>query len=142
MEFKYISCSYLSCSPSFLARPTFIQIHLMFLFIGINRLGISKKKLFKYISCSYLSLYGQSSWLHCSYSNTSHVLIYPRRSTILSRFVFNSNTSHVLIYQTDQAGHTGRTDIQIHLMFLFIRFFVQLQITVFQFKYISCSYLS
>ncbi len=55
LQFKYISCSYLSLLRMLKHLNLLIQIHLMFLFIydtyALSFLDIE----FKYISCSYLS---------------------------------------------------------------------------------------
>ncbi len=55
VEFKYISCSYLSTNKAIAGASTAIQIHLMFLFIDRWRLLLPADLVFKYISCSYLS---------------------------------------------------------------------------------------
>ena len=75
---------------------------------------------FKYISCSYLSYSLPISYYYVNNPNTSHVLIYLRIFSILVSFV----------------------PIQIHLMFLFILEYFLYWCLLFQFKYISCSYLS
>ena len=76
-----------------------IQIHLMFLFIRYWCSKGLKTPEFKYISCSYLSL-------TCHLHYTTH-----------------SNTSHVLIYRGRGYCCNWFSDIQIHLMFLFIKIF-------------------
>ena len=93
----------------------------MFLFINVFSAQISYiSTSFKYISCSYLS--------------SSHFPMF----IILN----NSNTSHVLIYQSTHHRTALLPAIQIHLMFLFIGFFVPASLDFVKFKYISCSYLS
>ena len=99
----------------------YIQIHLMFLFIGNRKKQFSHLLKFKYISCSYLSARLILRPVTKQYSNTSHVLIYHKngdiktwnnplfkyiscsylsnRHSITIRFYGYSNTSHVLIYQ-------------------------------------------
>ena len=140
-----------------------IQIHLMFLFIarGIcrGRRGLS----FKYISCSYLSYYAILKYILHNNSNTSHVLIYRETGpgealflifkyiscsylSELSRFRWKKSFQFKYIscsYLSFFASTiTVPTDIQIHLMFLFI-FPLSDRIAADQtFKYISCSYLS
>ena len=119
--FKYISCSYLSfcrhISPSLSHR-------------------------FKYISCSYLSILKFIVKGQEINSNTSHVLIYLSRSMLLTMFGTNSNTSHVLIYPRRFSTAASTSAIQIHLMFLFIVTKSGGTVRAFEFKYISCSYLS
>ena len=163
-RFKYISCSYLSCSRG-----------------GFFILIFS----FKYISCSYLSNFAKKVWWKHRDSNTSHVLIYhmylifylyritiqihlmflfifvfkrPFITTINSNtshvliyhctklhkiiFVKNSNTSHVLIYlyvqisRTMNSFNSNTSHVLIYQQTAVARF------TLAVFKYISCSYLS
>ena len=81
-----------------------IQIHLMFLFIKYFKNGDSIMK----------------------YSNTSHVLIYQLKVITMIQAEYNSNTSHVLIYPYLLGINSRDGQIQIHLMFLFIRVLKQL----------------
>ena len=99
-----------------------IQIHLMLLFIGktgdqtgneiadsntshvivylVECCFVDSKTEFKYISCYCLSAF---LWLldnYCIYSNTSHVIVYPRNLHKLHQFFRYSNTSHVIVYLT------------------------------------------
>ena len=63
------------------------------------RSAVSRQKKFKYISCSYLSAQKTMDRIARGYSNTSHVLIY------------QIGADRKLLY----------CQIQIHLMFLFIK---------------------
>ena len=97
---------------------------------------------FKYISCYYLSLLSLQDIWRKMYSNTSHVIIYrlldtdyewdgeefkyiscyylsKKKKTTNSRQSY-SNTSHVIIYQCLAMFVLYISDIQIHLMLLFI----------------------
>ena len=143
-SFKYISCSYLSssgwitftrCADSntslvliyhqnnqFCKVGYIIQIHLMFLFILLEKLGIHLGLTFKYISCSYLSVVAKTicimakpfKYISCSYlSNTQSRNVYG---------MADSNTSHVLIYPDAYERVKRLSTIQIHLMFLFIEY--------------------
>ena len=99
-SFKYISCSYLSYSLPFRTGSSAIQIHLMFLFISALHSG---------------------GVVAVNHSNTSHVLIYPKKISSGRMLPQDSNTSHVLIYLKG-------IDVSYHNGIIF--------------KYISCSYLS
>ena len=92
----------------------------MFLFIFISRFNILNFQLFKYISCSYLSKELEKATEQIKNSNTSHVLIYPKKTLEIQSKKINSNTSHVLIYHEC----------------------LEYEIEIEEFKYISCSYLS
>ena len=99
--FKYISCYCLSISSLIFPQFTWIQIHLMLLFIRLNRHLLSVLR----------------------YSNTSHVIVYRCRSEpgcsdsviqihLMLLFIgskdtqhvrtSNSNTSHVIVYQLSE----------------------------------------
>ena len=118
-----------------------IQIHLMFLFIKQAGNSIPVPILFKYISCSYLSHSYCYLITIVHHSNTSHVLIYLFLLFLkLDFFQFKYiSCSYLSLF----AVHAGKfSDIQIHLMFLFITCSIFCFQNICKFKYISCSYLS
>ena len=78
IEFKYISCSYLSKG---------------------SRTYQKKGEVFKYISCSYLSDAAEVACGAPDRLNTSHVLIYRRKEPVNVIPNNRLNTSHVLIYR-------------------------------------------
>ena len=120
----------------------YIQIHLMFLFIGSQSRNTRPVHQFKYISCSYLSDTGENyeytetifKYISCSYLSDvpTDVWRHGRAIQIHLMFLFiaislryfksssDSNTSHVLIYLICALVFVVSPIIQIHLMFLFI----------------------
>ena len=95
--FKYISCYCLSGQA-----PRTSIFCLQFKYISCYCLSImysdfrKEVRIFKYISCYCLSrkeLEGKGSLL---YSNTSHVIVYPRSAVLNGCMWYNSNTSQVV----------------------------------------------
>ena len=121
VEFKYISCSYLSW-----LLPTMQT--------SITNSNTSHVLIYRCLTFSFNS--------DNSYSNTSHVLIYPLVADAKAPKFTDSNTSHVLIYRFSLTARPQANGIQIHLMFLFINKQQELSENMRKFKYISCSYLS
>ena len=120
-KFKYISCSYLSCSP-----PPLAQVISRFKYISCSYLSILKGYwtfywiIFKYISCSYLSRFPRELLNGARNSNTSHVLIYLNATVLLfCSFTFKYISCSYLSVLIHCQGTAGS-----------------------KFKYISCSYLS
>ena len=97
-KFKYISCYCLSRSRKVISGERIIQIHLMLLFIGFN----------KSLAGTYTD------------SNTSHVIVYRYCYFPMASHIQDSNTSHVIVYLGSKEVYYVYTEIQIHLMLLFI----------------------
>ena len=118
--FKYISCSYLSFRLFKVCQLIiFIQIHLMFLFIlfTFSNFGCSCS-----IQIHLMFLFidiGNILYVVFRHSNTSHVLIYRYvMFAFLSCHSFKYISCSYLSWHTDD--RLLQTNIQIHLMFLFI----------------------
>ena len=143
MEFKYISCSYLSeyALSGIDASLEFKYISCSYLSSLFHQQCVYRQS-FKYISCSYLSDFALYFLLGASNLNTSHVLIYLELLSMEQRGILHLNTSHVLIYLL--------TTLATSLSFIYLNtshvLIYQPSIYHFRlckkFKYISCSYLS
>ena len=75
-------------------------------------------------------------------SNTSHVIVYPVRTSRFIPSLRHSNTSHVIVYQWKMYQEGEVHLIQIHLMLLFILPGLHPATLKGVFKYISCYCLS
>ena len=143
LEFKYISCSYLSrmiltnywfCLLFKYISCSYLSYHRSVFVYIVNHLNTSHVLIYLAVKTSYIKLK--------IYLNTSHVLIYPGFISSKHQTCFNLNTSHVLIYQYNKLIqsfpwwylNTSHVLIyrRIHLRSVYLH----------EFKYISCSYLS
>ena len=111
IQFKYISCSYLSnieVINSFLSKNLNTSHVLIYQEVEDKRVTLLK---FKYISCSYLSGYKMSGtgyvdrfkYISCSYLSIHTSIIHYLQNHL--------NTSHVLIYQSRENGKIAETVI-------------------------------
>ncbi len=162
--FKYIPCSCLSRRIHKLKiQGTTIQIHPMFLFISYPHNAFPASATIQIHPMFLFICMRISPSRRQTYSNTSHVPVYPNFKKPLFRRVVNSNTSHVPVYQTSRKSYRNHpgfkyipcsclscgcvtasifTGIQIHPMFLFISIRICGARRGKLFKYIPCSCLS
>ena len=97
-----------------------VSIHLMLLFITVCLAVKGPTSGFQYISCYSLSIYGRHLHTQKNRFNTSHVTLYP-----------------------GAPGHcTGKVQVSIHLMLLFIVIKIAKNEIGYLFQYISCYSLS
>ena len=117
-----------------------IQIHLMLLFICIGIQAAKCWYLFKYISCYCLSLY-KINYTNGFWIQIHLMLLFIEYVYFVRNFWSHSNTSHVIVYHLSlmpnglyllfkyiscyclsrcSRWNSGNTQIQIHLMLLFI----------------------
>ena len=128
-------------SESTYTTISYIQIHLMFLFILDLGTKVIMPNRFKYILCSCLSISQKKRYICFIDSNTSYILVYreiPEGALFMVQFKY--------ILCSCLSGTARRSTalwtIQIHLMFLFIlKLLLHCYIFV-VFKYILCSCLS
>ena len=97
-QFQYISCYSLSWTGSFFGFFSFVSIHLMLFFIEKEKTIAYDDSMFQYISCYSLSIIW-ILWVLCFLRfNTSHVILYPKKTSTTKTPEWSFNTSHVILY--------------------------------------------
>ena len=135
----------------------------MLLFIRVSSLRQCQKGLFQYISCYCLSIKQTALNTWENHFNTSHVTVYRQTKGsykymvefqyiscyCLSKYkngprlpLFNFNTSHVTVYLSSLPCRKLLLQISIHLMLLFIFYYITDTDANHRFQYISCYCLS
>ena len=120
LQFKYISCYCLSGSPLLNAWESTIQIHLMLLFIELEKMDNGSVKRFKYISCYCLSpSRSPCPVYHLRFKYIScYCLSGSAPAGSLRNYSFKYISCYCLSPKPVSFGLCSR--IQIHLMLLFI----------------------
>ena len=98
-QFQYISCCSLSFYSSINKKSgEQVSIHLMLQFIQHSDAQRNSKLSFQYISCCSLSNYRMLVQKKNFSFNTSHVVVYRRKSRKRRKTAISFNTSHVVVY--------------------------------------------
>ena len=122
-------------------QPHIISIHLMLLFINLNRW---ENNVFDYFNTSHVTVYldaGTSNSVPCVIS--IHLMLLFIWMICSPEFMATYfNTSHVTVYPAYNVVQINQTSISIHLMLLFINVFILCYSGFCKFQYISCYCLS
>ena len=120
-QFQYISCCSLSFYSSINKKSgEQVSIHLMLQFIQHSDAQRNSKLSFQYISCCSLSNYRMLVQKKNFSFNTSHVVVYRRKSRKRRKTAISFNTSHVVVYQSTGWSVRLPVHVSIHLMLQFI----------------------